>query len=160
MIDDAPGVSDELVEAAEAIAAAPAQITPEWIGDLVHRGLDLLAYVEVTGIVSRLIAGDTYLRGVGADVHPLSEPVEGDPSGERMTEAGIDRGWVPTVGPAGAPNALSAVPAENVAQEDLHSALYLSYEGMADLDATIDGLHRTQMELTAARTSFINDCFF
>ena len=63
------------------------------------------------------------------------------------------------VGAAGATSALSGVSVEDRAQEQLHDALYLSYQEMGDLG--IDKvLSRSQMELLAARTSLINDCFF
>lgn len=66
-------------------------------------------------------------------------------------------GWVPTVGAIGPPSALSAVPAEAAAQEALHGVLYLSYADMADQRAE-RGLTRAQMELVAARVSWLNDC--
>ena len=68
-------------------------------------------------------------------------------------------GWVPTVGPASPPSALSSVPDEHEAMHDLHAIFYLAVADMADLDAD-RGLHRTQMELVAARTSLLNECFF
>jgi hypothetical protein len=66
---------------------------------------------------------------------------------------------VSTVGAIGPPTALSSVRREAADQEALHEVLYLSYSGMGDLDAD-RGLHRTQMELVAARVSLLNDCFF
>ncbi len=45
------------------------------------------------------------------------------------------------------------------AQQHLHGPIYLTYEEMADLDFR-RGLHRSQMELVAARTSAINECFY
>ena len=43
---------------------------------------------------------------------------------------------------------------------DVHSVLYLSLEQMGDNEIVRDGIHRTQIELTAARTSWLNDCFY
>jgi hypothetical protein len=63
------------------------------------------------------------------------------------------------VGPPTIPASLSAVPAEMDALEALHGPMYLDYEEMGD-PAITRGLTRTQMELIASRTSFINECFF
>ena len=63
------------------------------------------------------------------------------------------------VGAAGATSALSAVTAEDRAQEQLHGALYLSYFEMGNFGIE-KGLNRPQMELLAARTSLVNDCYF
>jgi len=51
------------------------------------------------------------------------------------------------------------VPAEMEAQRDIHGPLYLSYEqmGLANFQR---GLHRSQMELVAATTSALNECFY
>jgi alkylhydroperoxidase family enzyme len=131
-------------------------------GDVESRlasGMSPATYVEILGLVARLSAVDTFHRGLGLDPAPLPPQVDGDPSGDIDPEATVDGGWVPTVGPASPPNALSLVPDEHWAMHELHGALYLSVEEMADADAE-RGLHRTQMELVAARTSQINECFF
>jgi hypothetical protein len=41
----------------------------------------------------------------------------------------------------------------------LQAAFYLATGEMGELDVQ-RGLHRTQMELVAARTSLLNECFF
>ncbi len=66
---------------------------------------------------------------------------------------------MPTVGAIGPVTALDAVPPEATAQAALHGALYLSYAEMADL-AVVRGLTRAQLELVAARVSYLNDCFY
>ena len=43
---------------------------------------------------------------------------------------------------------------------DLHRVLYLPLEEMLDVGAARDGLSRPQLELVAARTSALNDCFY
>ena len=57
------------------------------------------------------------------------------------------------------PISLSAVPAEMAALEALHGPAYLAYDEMQD-PAHTRGLTRAQMELVAARTSAINECFY
>lgn len=130
-----------------------------WIGELTDAGLIIEAYVEILGIVARLAALDSFLFGIGAEPRPLPAPVAGEPSRELVADAKANGGLVPTVGPASAPNALSAVPAETDAMHDLHGVLYLSLAEMADLQIE-KSLTRPQMEFVAARTSFLNECFF
>ncbi|MGE0140883.1 MAG: hypothetical protein AB7R77_24035 [Ilumatobacteraceae bacterium] len=146
-------------DAARCVAHDAAGITAADVDWWESDGLDREHYVEVVGIVSRVVAIDTYDRAVGRLQRALPAPLDGEPSGQVEPAAKRRSGWVPAVGAIGPPTALSAVPAEALAQRELHTALYLSYEGMADLDAT-SGLHRTQMELVAARVSLLNDCFF
>lgn len=109
--------------------------------------------------MARLNAVDTFCFGVGQNLPELPASVTGEPTRAISSNASIDGGWVPTVGPAWPPTALSLVPGEHEAMHELHGAFYLTIEGMADLDAH-RGLHRTQMELVAARTSLLNECFF
>ncbi len=157
-LDRPGGVPDPAAEAAERLSIEAHHVTAEWLDDLERRGLDRLAYVEVLGVVSRIRAVDTAVFGLGQPERPLPEPSPGEPTSER-TNAEVDGGIVPTVGPAGPPNALSAVPDEHEALHDLHGAMYLSLQEMRDLQIE-RGLGRAQMELVAARTSLLNDCFF
>lgn len=152
--------------AARRIYEEPATITREWLAGLEADGLALTEYVEVLGIVSQLRAIDTFEFGVGRPTRPLPEPVAGEPSRAVVAEATINGGWVPTVGPAFPPSVLSSVTAENTAaMDDVHPTLYLAPtagEGftMGNMTVVRDGLDRMQMELVAARTSLVNDCFF
>ncbi|CCG02284.1 hypothetical protein [Blastococcus saxobsidens] len=148
-----------LTEAAHSVSAAADLITREWVSDLRARGLETEQYVEVVGVVSRLAAVDSYVRGVGSAEEPLPDPVPGEASRRRNGQVRWRNAFVPTDPEDGALYALSAVPAENEARNRLHAALYLSTEQMADL-AYQDGLSRAQMELLAARVSLLNNCFY
>jgi hypothetical protein len=48
---------------------------------------------------------------------------------------------------------------EHDALHELHSSFYISLPEMRNLELVKD-LHRSQLELLAARTSFVNDCFY
>ncbi|MDH4278333.1 MAG: hypothetical protein OEW83_09655 [Acidimicrobiia bacterium] len=141
------------------VTTAAATIRPTHIDQLDDAGLDAPTYVEIVGLVARLQAVDTFCFAIGAELPELPAPIDGPPTGIVADNAGLLGGWIPTVGPASPPNALTLLPDEHEAMHDLHGALYLSVEGMADLDAD-RGLHRTQMEFVAARTSLLNECFF
>lgn len=150
---------DPLGVLARRLTTAAHTIREADVADLEQRGIPVTTYVEVVGLVARLQAIDTFAFAVGAAPATLPEPLAGPPTGKIATDASIMGGWVPTVGPASPPSALSLLPDEHEAMHDLHGVFYLSVEGMADLDAD-RGLHRTQMELVASRTSLLNECFF
>ena len=145
-------------EAAARLATAP-QVDAGWLASLSGRGLTAEAYVEIIGIVGRLAAVDSLMFGIGANPQPLPTPAEGEPTHEREPRAAMNGALAPTVGSPGAPSSLSAVPAEMDAVFALHGVLYLSLEEMAD-PTIVKALSRAQMELIAARTSLLNDCFY
>ncbi len=151
---------DAAKEAARRVSMDAATIRPADIERWAAEGLDAFAYVELVGIVGRLAAIDVAAFGLGLDERYLPEPLLGEPTQERPTDAEVTTGWVPTVGPAGAPSCLTAVPAEMDAMWDVHGVLYLSLDQMMDLEIERDGIHRSQMELAAGRTSWLNDCFY
>ena len=155
----AADLSEPAVEAARTISAAAHEIRGPWVASLIDRGMTHLDYVEILGIVARLTAVDTFLFGVGQPERPLPTAKPGEPSRAIVAGATINKGWAPTVGVAFAPNALSAIAAEDEALHDLHDAFYLSIKQMADI-AIVRDLQRDQLETIAARTSLINECFF
>ena len=118
-----------------------------------------LQVVELTALVAQFSALDTFLYGAGFTLRELPVPISGEPTQLEVKGAKLMRGWFPTRGTAGAPNCFSAVADEDKALHDIHSIIYLSMEEMADLNVVKD-LHRSQIELLAARTSNYNDCFY
>lgn len=148
------------VDVATTIAVDAAAITSDWVLGLESRGITSLEYVEAVGVVSRVVAIDTYATGVGAEWPELPDPHVGEPTREIVHGAERRRAWVPIDGPAGATTALNSVRAEAEAEERLAGSLYLSYEAMNEAAPERDGLTRAQMELAAARTSYRNDCFY
>ncbi|WP_164701205.1 hypothetical protein [Modestobacter sp. KNN46-3] len=148
-----------LVEAAQSVSAAANLITREWVADLLTRGMTIEQYVEVVGIVSRVAAVDAYVRGVGSAEEALPDSEPGEPTRRRNIDVRPRAAFVPTDPEDGARYALSAVPAEESARDQLHAQLYLSTPQMADLTHQNE-LSRAQMELLAARVSFLNDCFY
>jgi hypothetical protein len=63
--------------------------------------------------------------------------------------------------PGSIPFSLDLVPAEGWALMEIHGPLYMTPDEMGDPQFNRSpGLHRPQMELVAARTSLINECFY
>lgn len=155
----ADSINEPTRQAAGTVAARAGTITQATVEDWFAQGLDPLAYVELVGLVARTTAIDTAVIGLGGPLEPLPDPAGGEPSQVVLASAKRRSAWVPMVGGAGATTALSAIPAEDRAQEELHGALYLTYQEMGSF--TINkGLSRSQMELVASRTSLHNDCYF
>lgn len=125
-----------------------------------NAGLDVFAYVEIVGIVSQVMALDVAAFGLGRSQEPLPVGEPGEPTRESPEGAEITNAWVPTVGPAWAPEALSAVTAERDAIVMLHGPLYMTMHQMGDMQIVRNGMTRPQIELVAARTSMLNDCFY
>ncbi|MEZ5245493.1 MAG: alkylhydroperoxidase-related (seleno)protein [Acidimicrobiales bacterium] len=146
-------------EATRIIATAAASIRGTDVARWELDGLDASAYIEIAGIVSRLAALDVTAFGLGHKFRPLPEPEPGDPSRDRPDGATITTGWAPTIGPAAASSALSAVPAEAEAMADVRDVLYLGAVQMLQTQSGRDGLTRPQIELAASRASALNDCF-
>lgn len=158
-----PGESQRLpgpaVDAARAIAASPSSVRRTWIESLIARGLEISQYVEIVGIVSRLVATDTFFEAMGLPHLDLPDPSPGLPSGDVNGEARSGRAWVPMAGPRSITQALSLVPAEHAELARFHGPMYLTFEEMDDPQIA-KGLSRPQMELVAARTSALNECFY
>jgi len=158
--DPVTGELDEATtRAVRTIASAPWTIRRPWVESLAADGMKMRQYVEAVGVVARAVAIDTVLESLGLDEEQLPDPEDGMPTGAVDERARRVRAWVPTVGRASIIQALSLVPSENTALETLHGALYLTYEEMSDPNSGKD-LTRPQMELVAARTSAINECFY
>lgn len=141
------------------VASAPWTIRGPWVESIVAGGTKMQKYVEAVGVVARAVAIDTFLQSLGLDPEQLPTPNDGIPTGALDTRARRVRAWVPMVGGASITQALSLVPSENTELETLHGALYLTFEEMSDPTPDKD-LTRPQMELVAARTSAVNECFY
>lgn len=155
---DAP-ISDELAEVAQAVAEAPGDITPEWIDGLEAAGLGRFPYVEAAGVVCRMSVIDTIAFGLGAEPPQLPEAQPGEPHRQVPEGAVRTRAWVPTVGPGHAMSSLSAVDEERESMERLSDVLYLE-EVVPVKTLEKGGLVRSQIEVLAARTSYLNDCYY
>lgn len=150
---------DAAIEAARRMGGEPATVSEAWIRETIEPAIGYPRYVELVGLVSHLTAVDSYHRAMGLPLEPLPEPVGGEPTGALAKKAKLSSSWVPTDGPASVVFALSLVPDEKAGFEDLHAPLYLPVGEIANwtFGRTLD---RPQMELVAARTSAINDCFY
>jgi hypothetical protein len=157
----APTLSAARTDATRRVAADASSIRPEMIDVWAAAGLERLAYVELVSVVVRLVAIDSYVAALGLPLTPLPTPPGSAAVAAIDPRAEMSGAWVPTVGRAGATTALSALPVEAAGVELLHGSLYLSYEQVGRLDEDPGkAISRPQMELIAARTSWLNECFY
>lgn len=153
------GLSEVAANAVHKIAVDAHHIDQKWITRCHERGLEPLAMVELLAITAKVTAVDTCVMGIGEELPSIPAPEAGEPSRQVVEGARTNHGWLPTKGRASAPVCFSAVADEDHAMHELHTGLYLSMEEMRDHDI-VKELHRTQIELLAARTSYYNDCFY
>ena len=181
--DVAPGnaglLSNPAIDAVHRIVNDASRLTRAWYERTLADGLTDGQYVELVGTVVSVVSIDSFCRAVGAPLHPLPEPVPGDPSGYRPATAAHDgESWVPMVpsdnaaGPeadlwpanrtGNVIRALSLAPDEVRTLNDLGGAHYITHGHVRDPSATKQGsvLSRAQIELVAGRVSILNDCFY
>lgn len=155
------GLSPPAVQAAAVLGGDSGRIRAPWVNALYEAGITPEGYVEIVSIVSRVTVVDSFHRALGLALIELPGPETGDPTGEVDARARrSSRAYGPTVGPPMIPTALSAIPAEMAAMADIQDTMYMTGEDMEEPDFRRDGLHRTQIELVASRTSQINECFY
>ncbi len=153
-------LGEHVTEVVRAVAADSPLITGEWVAGLESKGVAMPAYAEIIGIVARLSAVDLFHRALGLPLEPLPQPEPGEPSRTPPPNGlVVGKSFVPMARGVSIPQTVSLVPPETVAWQDLSDAMYLTFNEMDDPDFR-RALHRTQIELVAARTSQINECFY
>ena len=153
-------LGEHVTEVVRAVAADSPLITGEWVAGLESKGVAMPAYAEIIGIVARLSAVDLFHRALGLPLEPLPQPEPGEPSRTPPPNGlVVGKSFVPMARGVSIPQTVSLVPPETVAWQDLSDAMYLTFNEMDDPDFR-RALHRTQIELVAARTPQINECFY
>ena len=151
------------VDAVWRITNHPGTLTADWYEGLVTDLPSPAHYVELVGIVAMVNSVDRLARFLDLAPLPLPPPTPGEPSRELPADVAVTTHWVPTAG-VGGPNvlkALSAVPADRVVQMALAEAQYVGRDALlGDLDWDRGTLDRRQIELVAAHTSMVNECFY
>ena len=158
-----PALSPLATEVAHRVAAEAGRITPDWA----QQAVELLGpgrYTELVAVIVVLMPVDLLcvLLDRPLQAFPAAEP--GEPS--RIVPAGLGEGgaFVPWkvdgwVGPNVA-RALSYVPTDNKTRMDLVASMYAGGEEFVSLVWEHRALARPQVELLAARTSALNECFY
>jgi len=163
------------VEVIHRIASDPGRLTRSFYQDALTAGLSDGHYVEILGTVVTVVSIDAFCLAIGAPLHPLPDPVPGEPSHYRPASAARERAWVPMIPARDATGAesdlwpggrtgnviraMSLVPDEVRGLKDLSAAYYLPLERMGDFGFG-RAINRAQIELVAGRVSALNECFY
>lgn len=166
LIDDDHVLPKAAIDAIWRLTNHPGTLTATWYGGITadgeESGITASQYTELVGVVSQANCIDRFADGLSLARVSLPDPVDGQPT--RLTPDGamVSDHWVPTADTEGPQviRALSGVPDEKAAMLLLSDAQYMPIEAMADLATDRNSLTRMQVELVAARTSKLNECFY
>lgn len=158
---DGAVLSPLTIDTVERVTAEADEITAGWARAVIDR-LGDTAYAELVAVCAIVSTIDRACRLLGRPIEPAPSPTPGEPTGERA-EATIDIGaFLPVA--EGFPGAniarsLSVAPSANIARLQVVRALY-SGTRFDNLRWDDGALNRPQIELIAARTSALNQCFY
>ena len=165
------------VDVVHRIVTDSSRITQKWIEGLEDQGIFDACYVEMLSVVNQVLVMDNFCVALGIPLTEIPEPAPGTPLRLRPVSAIKEDAFVPWI-PAGEKGpdsevfksrlvvnmyrAMSLVPDAVRASETLMNTHYIPYEKVpiytdADHDRAIN---KSQMELVAARVSYLNDCFY
>lgn len=156
---DGPAARTLVEDVGHWIALDAGGITAEAVATIELAGLDRLRYLEAVGVASRLANIDFYARGLGATVPEIPAGPDRPPTGAVHEAAALHDGWVPSTGPLQAITVLEALPSDAASFKALHEPFYVPFVHFMD-GTYADALHRTQIEWVAARSSYLNECFY
>jgi alkylhydroperoxidase family enzyme len=162
-----------MVDQIHCVTTDAARLSESWYRSLLEQGLTADEYVEALGVAVVVISVDRFHHAMGLPLEPLPCPTPGEPTRVRPEHVVEGEAWVPMresrrvsaeLGlPAGqAPfvlRALSLVPAEVRAWNDLSEAQYLGLDDMRSFER-VRAIDRSQIELVAGRVSALNECFY
>lgn len=154
-------LSPLVVDTVERIAVEAGSIERTW-AEAVIAILGDAAYAELVSVVASVVPIDRACALLGRPIETLPDPAAGEPSGERAAETVGIGSYLPVqVGFEGAnvAKSLSVAPTANMMRLGLVRALY-SGTRFGELKWDDGPLNRPQVELVAARTSALNECFY
>ena len=119
-------------------------------------------YAELAAVVTQVVAIDHLCDALGMEREPLPDPKEGDPRLERPSGLVDGVAFLPTFTADNLPHvavSLSLAQADNARRMLLVRAMY-SGSSFGEMIWEHRNLTRPQIELVAARTSALNECFY
>ena len=167
---------ENVVEVIHRVSTDSGRLRKAWFDEIMASGLTDAAYVEIIGVVSTLIALDTFDRALGLPQRIPAAARPGEPTCHRPKGARKTIAWVATLAPEDIAEedpdpypdfepinihfAMSLVPEEVAGFFELDQALYLPQAAIRDLDNEYRALTHSQLELIAARLAALNQCFY
>ena len=163
------------VDAIHRLATDPGRLTERWLDEMRAEGLVDERYVELVGVVITVVTVDVFHRALGLAPPELPPAEPGEPSRQRPPAARRTVAWVPLVSAEdglvdvyrGDPHvpmvrqALSLVPEEIANLDRIEQTHYLPFSQVRQPSSNGGReLGRPQIELLAARVSYLHDCFY
>ena len=145
----------------ERVAVSPSSISIETYEHIIER-MGENKYAELAAVISQIVPIDHLHDALGLEREELPVPREGAITTERPSGLVTGIGFLPTLPTEGLPHvavALSLSLADNARRMLLVRAMY-SGDSFNDMVWTHRSLNRPQVELVAARTSALNECFY
>jgi len=159
-----PAVEDLTAEAVEVIhrvSSDPGRLTRSWADDMIA-ALGEETYTELVGLCAITMVLDRFAVATGEVLPTLDMTAGGDPSRVRPDDVGDVGAWVSQAldgQRANVSRTLSLVPLTNASWRVLVDSHYS--RGMEFFALEWDrALSRPQVELIAARTTALNECFY
>lgn len=149
------------VEAVHRVASDPGRLTRTWASGLIAE-VGEERYTELVGVTAITKAIDVFALAVGWPEPELPEPVDGEPTRARPDGVGDVGAWVSQSldkSLANVSRTLSLVPVTNATWRGLVDSHYSRGKQFFDL-AWDRPLSRPQVELVAARTTVLEECFY
>jgi hypothetical protein len=164
--DSTEDLPANVVEVIHRIKTDSGRLTKAWFRSVMETGLVAEEYVEIVGLVATAIILDSFAAGLGlAVIDPEGTVSVDDPTREK-NQSVVDAGaWVPLLvaiqdesetGLPTVPNIARAMGLVPLAVQQFFGVMRCHY-ALSNLNFD---LHRTQVELIAARVSSCNDCFY
>ncbi len=145
----------------ERVTVEPSSIDFEVYKHIVERmGED--KYAELAAVVSQVVPIDHVHDALGIEREELPLAIDSEITMERPEGLVFDVGFLPTLPAEGLPHvavALSLALADNARRMLLVRSMY-SGQSFGEMVWTHRSLSRPQVELVAARTSALNECFY
>ena len=159
---DASGDRRAVLTALAAIFATEASLIDSDLVAELSAEIGDATYAETAALVAQVITVDQFCISLGIDVVPFPESESGEPSGERPDKMGDAGGHIQMTVPFRGPNvarSLSLAAEDHLRWRSLVLSMY-SRDGFDEMVWTDRALTRPQVELLAARTSALNECFY
>jgi hypothetical protein len=156
-----PQLSATAVEVVHRVASDPGRLSRSWAEKAITE-LGEETYTELVGVTATANVIDSFDRIMGDGLRPLPEPEPGEPTRLRPDGVGDVGAWVSQSldkGRANVSRTMTLVPQTQAVWRPLVDSHYSRGAQFLDLQWNRH-LSRPQVELTAARTTALNECFY
>lgn len=149
------------VDVVHRVASDPGRLTRSWAEDIIAE-LGEETYTELIGVTAIAMVLDRFDQAMGRPLQPLPAAIDGEPARVRPDTVGDIGAWVAQSVEKMKANVSRSISLAPVTQAAFRTLVDRHYSrGMEFFDLVWDrNLSRPQVELTAARTTALNECFY